>query len=497
MAADLQASKGTGEVLAGARNLGTISLFQHVFQAASKSKRGRGKAKGGGAPAAEVFLAAVGDGHVVLGGPADGTKHPTALLIDTTYGALKGRINLYTAQGEDAGEVVEAITGLACVNESCVAVGTGHSVATLAVDRKAAQGTPATLASVLGSLAVTKSVLTPECAAQIADPVMAHTVAFPRIHGAGWEVDAQQQDVDLNAIAADLLDTTKQTTAAKFDAALGVYIRACKPRRKDRDCDPPGTLYRVDISQHVATQVVEQCLRAEEKEGAGPRYAFFPLVGLTKLVKTKCLSYRDCSGLLEAALEPGRFGLLLACVTHMSAIDEPAIVHSLAVVHERGREDETAMKDVEAEAGAESEFQSFFRHVMWQAWDGQRLIQALKSVAIDVVQAAIEVIAFWLQYYADHEQANQAQLKCSGPIPVFSQVVLWLGHIIDSHFLALVLSDESHGTLTRLNDILLLHTDLCKQLRDHVGLLSHFLSKKPLPGSHAEVGPYTIEYIPF
>lgn len=134
---------------------------------------------------------------------------------------------------------------------------------------------------------------------------------------------------------------------------------------------------------------------------------------------------------------------------------------------------------------------------MWQAWDEHRLIQGLKALSLELVLAVIKIIAMWLQYYADNEEATQAKMRCTGPVPTFSQVVLWLGHIIDAHFLALVLSEDCHETLGRLNEILLTHTDLCKQLRDHVGLLSHFLSRKPLPGSHAEIGPYTIEYISF
>lgn len=53
----------------------------------------------------------------------------------------------------------------------------------------------------------------------------------------------------------------------------------------------------------------------------------------------------------------------------------------------------------------------------------------------------------------------------------------------------------SHGLIAGINEDVLAHVDLCKQLRDHVGLISHFLARRPLPGSHAEIGPYTIERI--
>ena len=70
-----------------------------------------------------------------------------------------------------------------------------------------------------------------------------------------------------------------------------------------------------------------------------------------------------------------------------------------------------------------------------------------------------------------------------------------LGYIIDAHFASLVLAQESHPLLGAINEVLLSHMELCKQLPDQLGLIPHFFSRKPLPGSHAEIGHHRLRML--
>ena len=119
--------EGSVGTLLGTRDLGTIGLFQSDPEAsASTSKRGKGKKPAGAGAARTVFLEVLNDRYVVVAGSEAETKHPVALLIDTKYGALKGRINLYTSEaGSSKGG--QDITSIACINNNCIAIGTQHS----------------------------------------------------------------------------------------------------------------------------------------------------------------------------------------------------------------------------------------------------------------------------------------------------------------------------------------------------------------------------------
>ena len=133
--------------------------------------------------------------------------------------------------------------------------------------------------------------------------------------------------------------------------------------------DPPGTTYRIEVSPHIATQIVKQCLKETR---------YFALKPLTKLIKLNCLSYRDCPELPEAALGTDggedRYELLIACIMHLGAIEEPVMVSCMKAVYARANDSENAMTTLaddvpdDGDGPTESEFQSFMRHVRRTIW---------------------------------------------------------------------------------------------------------------------------------
>ena len=384
------------------------------------------------------------------------------------------------------GKILSAVR----MSASCMVVAAKHAVVALSVQDKAATGT---LAAALGSMAVTKTALTEACHHEMAAPIFAHTpadlagfeTAAADGEEAGWVAAASARDAELTALGEVLTKPRTVSTLPKFNEAFTAYLKACMLKKKKLGGQPRGATAGPKLSSEMAVAIVQACLKETR---------YFPEDALVQLVKLHCLTYQQCPELYEAAQKPKRQTLLHACTLHLDGVEEAAVVQCASRLY--ARDSEASKQPDPASLGSHSEFYAFLRHVMSRTWDESKLVVALQSVTIDAAVGIVQGIRMWLTLHAD----NQRDALCiagvvHGPVPTLAQVVMWLGFVIDSLFTVLVLAEESHALLDAINDIVLGHTELCKQFRDQLGLLPYFFARKQLPGSHAEIGPYTIEYV--
>lgn len=456
--------------------------------ASASKKRTKSSASAGGAEAG-IVLEAFNSSHILMVGVDSGSARPVALLWNTTFSSLTARIHL---DANESGERAKIGTILSAVrmSASCIVVAAKHAVVALSVQDKAATGT---LAAALGSMAVTKEALTDACLEDLANPIFAHTPAdltgfatvAPAGEAAGWFGAAMERDAELDELGAVLTKPSKVSTLSKFNEAFTAYLKACMLKKKRLGRQPRGTTAGPKLSSEMAVAIVKACLKEKR---------YFPEDALVQLVKLHCLTYQQCPELYEAAQKAKRQTLLHACTLHLDGIEEAAVVKCAAGLYARDKLASTQPDP--ANLGNHSEFYAFLRHVFSRTWDESKLVVALQTVSIDAAVGIVQGIRMWLELHAD----NQRDALCMvgavhGPVPTLAQVVMWLGFVIDSLFTVLVLAEESHTLLDAINDIIIGHTELCKQFRDQLGLLPYFFARKQLPGSHAEIGPYTIEYI--
>lgn len=101
-------------------------------------------------------------------------------------------------------------------------------------------------------------------------------------------------------------------------------------------------------------------------------------------------------------------------------------------------------------------------------------------------------LKWWLTQYSEKQDASILKLK---QVPTLSQIVDWVGFVVDAKFAALISGTDSHDLLREINAMVLVQNELCEKMKDIPGTKLQFISKRALPKSHAAVGAYSIELL--
>eukprot|EP00039_Didymoeca_costata_P009715 m.129511 g.129511 ORF g.129511 m.129511 type:complete len:779 (-) comp14578_c0_seq4:15-2351(-) len=452
----------------------------------SKSKR---KRDDNATPTCSIVLEHFNTTHVALMCTLKSSDDALVVLWDTIHGAVKATHTIsasVNAKRKHGIGVQVDHTLLKAGPSTLIAANHGNSVWALSLNDSTAVGT---LAGVLGSMKITRQLLTPEAGSAVSDPKAAYAWGKPKLSQDGtydsWMEDEQKKEAKLDALANELI-TEKFDSEDEYDKALQAYLTACHHRdlKITRKLQTPiKTRHQTGLSPHMISQIAKHCLKEE-------RYSL--ISSLVRLVRLNCVSYRDVPDIMETACKLGNEPLLYACVLHLNTLPEEVLVKCIIRIYDQGKG-----KDSSSDKGKETPFYALLRHVVSSKWNELDIVEHLRKASVDVALEILQFCEQWLDQLGECGSSDTLSKEYKGPVPSYEQLLEWMCHVLDSHFSVFVLTEESHPVILKAKSRLQSHLELTKKLQENMGLLSNFILKKPLPRRHADIGLYTIEHIDF
>ena len=425
-------------------------------------------------------MTATSSSHVlVVGNDTKGSL--SAMLWDTAYSTLQAEIQLDQVPNIGLRTKAGAVAALR-KGPTCAVVATQSSVVAMDIAESAASGT---LAGALNKLSSGSAKLASDWNAVVSTPAVAHALSFKANAcstkpGEDWVSRGVEREAELAKLLARILDQKKTSTFELLTKALDEYLdmftttteTGVGPKAKKQKVREHGGF------QHHAIQMLERFL-AEKR--------FFPGKPIVRVLKRHCVSYSHCPAVLEAGLGTTRQhqAVLHAAMEHLDGIDESVVLSCLDRL--LARKDTT-----ETPADHESELDAFLRLLFARSWNDVLVVQGLQRCGMDQAIYVLNNLKWWLGHYAEKQQATISKHKT---VPTLSQIVDWVGYVVDAKFTALVSSADSHELLREINAMILVQNELCERMKDIPGTKIQFITRKSMPKSHGAIGAYSIEVL--
>eukprot|EP01130_Rhizamoeba_saxonica_P001647 TRINITY_DN11524_c0_g1_i1.p1 TRINITY_DN11524_c0_g1~~TRINITY_DN11524_c0_g1_i1.p1 ORF type:complete len:744 (-),score=127.17 TRINITY_DN11524_c0_g1_i1:94-2268(-) len=216
---------------------------------------------------------------------------------------------------------------------------------------------------------------------------------------------------------------------------------------------------------------------------------------LRYLIRCKAISYQGLPTIIQKLIEHNNIELLIHALLNMTDIPENEIVSLISYFIQMDRNvvanvlfesyfDGTLTKRLSPEEAIDQVLS-----IIITAPNNQILMQrCLRSLSLKEVLVTITFLSNWLDNYS--LTISKISQKNRLRIPSLIQVIEWCTYLIDSHLSQLILVDECHETIEKIQKSVNAHAEICEVLGGLVGCLGHyFQSETP----RAEISEYQIE----
>ncbi|KAK3583613.1 hypothetical protein CHS0354_039436 [Potamilus streckersoni] len=276
-----------------------------------------------------------------------------------------------------------------------------------------------------------------------------------------------------------LLDATQTDTYTKFKDSFGKLQSFLKKRN-----------YSEWTMSSDMVKLIERCL-SEKK--------FWARDELAELIRRNCIPSSLVPALFEALIQHGEVALISEALNIIHDVPEKALCSLMAFILQP---ENKSVIETEVDIAMETDSENgclegltpqqihLIKCVLRMPFSDVFLLECLRSLAFRDVIKLLQCLCSLIE----DNSFNLPEEKERSTTPSNTNIVDWLGLLIDSHMTQLVISPDAHVLLLNLHNIVQSQVEFCEELADVEALLAQLKEKSSLPQKQ-RVGQYCIEVL--